>query len=322
LFSGKAHRALFWFAAFASASACLEACFFELADPVAEAGVASGGTGGTERPPDGGVTGGTRDGGGGSGAARFDADRPADGGPIDPCFGPAGPPAGEPGLGVVTAEKFATAPEIDGDVQDWDGHARHSLAEWCADCKPQPPIPDVVDSSPPPADDLTAAFRLGWDAEFLYVLVEARDDDLVNGAAPVDAGALGAGVKQDAAELVFNADLVPGGIGTDDRQLFYGLDGSVEWPNQTAVPSLPSKHEVRIADTCYVIEVRIAWLYLNAGSRSTMDADEEIGFLVAINDWDRAQAGEAQRQSHLFSKNPGDGYWYTTDGYGRIHLAP
>jgi hypothetical protein len=216
---------------------------------------------------------------------------------------------------------FAMAPEIDGDVRDWDGHARHPLAEWCTSCSPQPPIPNVVDPSRPPAEDLTAAFRLGWDANFLYVLVEARDDDLVDDAAPVDAGALGTGVKQDSVELVFNADLVPGGIGTDDRQLFYALDGSVEWPNQVAVPTPPSKHAVRASGTCYAVEIRIAWPYLTANSRSTMGADDELGFVAAVNDWDRVPAGEAQRQSHLFSKDPGDGYWYTTDGYGRIHLA-
>jgi len=109
----------------------------------------------------------------------------------------------------------------------------------------------------------------------------------------------------------------------------YGLDQTVGRPNQ----SLPapkagdaSKFAVTKGRGCYTLELELRFRYMDPEMKFMPGVGKTIGFTAAINDWDYRQQADGgrtpERQSHVFSKNPGDQYWVNADSFGTLTLGP
>src|SRR5688572_30226578 len=65
---------------------------------------------------------------------------------------------------------------VDGGRDDWSGLPAYSFDEVCANCRDQNTPAITADSTVPGRNDLDGRFRVAWDGDFLYVLVEAFDN--------------------------------------------------------------------------------------------------------------------------------------------------
>jgi hypothetical protein len=333
-------------------------CFFHLADPIeqtdaavtAGSGGASGGTGGSSGGTGGSSgrdasSGGTNAGSGGGGTSGGS-------GGVDASTGGS---AGDGGDGAtrdavsqscefpflqdasasadsITASKYT--PIVDG-VDDWPSTIPwHPIVQTC-DCTQQYPMDQVTDRfTVPLPDDLSARFRVAWDDNFLYVLAEVHDKDIVVAAPPqADAGGeLPRALREDAVELMLNGDGPPspdaGYIGYSSKafQIFFGVDGTAEVMNQGSPIDMMNGNyfAVGMGTKCYAVEIKLTWSYLTGGTHGNA-----IGFTAAVDDWDSVQTaqndgGDAslilKRQSHLFSNDPRDQYWNYTSGFGSLTL--
>lgn len=235
-------------------------------------------------------------------------------------------PPGEPEVDPIVAERFPSGTNLRVDARDleWSGHARHPVVATCLLCTDQPDIAPVASRLLPPKEDLTAWYRFGWDDSFLYVFVEVRDDDLVEVVRLPDAGSTT--LAQDSVELLINGnnsrELF---YDADDRQLFFALDGSVEWPYRQAMFSDPNVSAISRGLGCYTFEAQMTWSYVSAGSFTSRTEGDQVGFVLAINDWDSdtgSTDSAVERSSHVFSKNPEDQYWNYTTAFGSLSLGP
>jgi hypothetical protein len=107
-------------------------------------------------------------------------------------------------------------------------------------------------------------------------------------------------------------------------QLFFGVDGSIERTFQP-VPPKPNESAVKIGHGCYTVELKLSFAYLTANPKFTLAPGQVLGFTAAVDDWDYEQSDGGNvpvRQSHVFSKNPGDGYWNDATGFANLVLAP
>lgn len=230
----------------------------------------------------------------------------------------------------VDARRAAAAITIDGlgTEADWTATVsrRTPIADVCLHCTTESPIPPVLDPTLPPPQDLSAWFRVAWDDYFLYALFEVRDDQIITMPHASDAGdlgKLGPSVVEDAVEVLFSTDHSAGGFGVDDMQLFFGVDGSIERTFQP-VPPKPNESAVKVGRGCYTVELKLSFAYLTANPNYSVMPGQVLGFTAAVNDWDDEprDGGEVPvRESHLFSKNPGDGYWNSAMGFANVVLT-
>jgi hypothetical protein len=145
---------------------------------------------------------------------------------------------------------------------------------------------------------------------------------------------LGASVLEDSVELLISVHHSMGDYGEDDMQLYFPLDGMMSRPNQpspTAPPNGNPENELVVmpGHGCYTMELRMAFQYMALHDNPPFSPapDQVLGFTAAVNDWDwddnkRADGGQVPTfQSHLFSKDPGDNYWFMTAGFGGLKLV-
>lgn len=315
-------------------------CFFSLADPIGktDSGVStSGGAGGSDAGSSGtggmsgtdGSSGGTSTGGrDASSAADADATRDA---AQDSCEFPIIQDAASED--VVVARKL-TPMTIDGKGDDWPSDFEwHSIAQVCSQCTKEYEILQADRFLVPQPSDLSARFRAGWDQTFLYIFVEVHDDNIV-AATPATADAAVAilpnALREDAVELMIHGIGPPqsGGYGPWDFQLYFGVDETAEFPNHGSPIQSGNGNDfaVAIGSSCYSVEIKLSWAYVTADPQTSGPQGTAIGFTAAVNDWDLrpGDAGDAgatsEPESHLFSKDPGDGYWFETGGFGTLTL--
>jgi hypothetical protein len=82
---------------------------------------------------------------------------------------------------------------------------------------------------------------------------------------------------------------------------------------------------VKIGRGCYTVELKLSFAYITANPNFALTPGQILGFTAAVDDWDYEQGDGGKvpvRESHLFSKNPGDGYWYDTTGFASVVLVP
>jgi hypothetical protein len=201
---------------------------------------------------------------------------------------------------------------------------RQPIADICRNCANQDPIPKVTNATPPVKEDLQAWFRTAWDDLFLYALVEVRDDDLVD--QPAGANQFGASVMEDAIEILISADRSPGGLGPDDKQLFFGLDGTIGRPTQATPMAPEASFAVTKGHGCYTLELKLLFQYITMDKNFSPMPSQTFGFTAAVNDWDHVRQADggppAERQSHLFSKDPNDQYWNNAESFAPLTLGP
>lgn len=233
----------------------------------------------------------------------------------------------------VQAVQSAMPINVDGLGRDpvWVSTANNRLpiSEVCVTCMNQAPIPPVANPAPPDKADLQAWFRTAWDDFYLYVLVEVRDDDLVDVARvpPNDmVGMLGNSGYEDAVELLVSGDHSKGNYGGDDKQLFFGLDGALGTYQNKPDPGPPPDALFRVTKGrgCYTLELRLTLHYVAPNPPLKPEVGQVLGFTASVNDWDfvSADGGRlSQKQSHLFSSDPRNNYWILTDGFATLTLA-
>jgi hypothetical protein len=211
---------------------------------------------------------------------------------------------------------------IDGDAGEWPGSPLYPMDLPCTACNPNQPGGQngekILYQSASPAD-LTAAFRVAWDANALYVFAQVRDDQIVAGNATNLE-------QQDGIELLTDGDLndLTPNYGPDVHHLFVGaIAKNVLERNQT-LPSGYVELSVRPEQKCYFVEMRLRWFYLMGLIMYTPVPGDRHGFTIAVNDWDvapGAEAGAAERQTQLFWTVPGKNYDYETTGFGIVTLG-
>jgi len=205
--------------------------------------------------------------------------------------------------------------QVDGKRDDWSAVPSYALEQVCSNCKDEQTELVSADSSVPSRSDLDARFRVAWDDDKFYVLVEAFDNQLfstgVTGgrcqhpAECEDAVQVFLLGREDRSHNYFN----------DNQRVFLGLSGRVGAPGQ----GQPAANDVEVVpelqgNFCYRIEAQIDWAYTtftkNNGSAPghfPPAPTQSYGFDIAVNDWDApiSDANAIQRQSQIFWSDPG-----------------
>lgn len=145
--------------------------------------------------------------------------------------------------------------------------------------------------------DLSADFKLGWDAEFLYISVTVRDSKFVQNAT-------GAQLYQgDGLEILIDTDLAGDFndtyISADDFQIGFSPGNAQEgdppeayiWTPREEVGTL---HRVILAAKLtgegYVIEVGIPWFVIGVAPANGL----RLGFLLSVSDNDSVNSNQQQ----------------------------
>ncbi|MET0497464.1 MAG: sugar-binding protein [Steroidobacteraceae bacterium] len=209
-----------------------------------------------------------------------------------------GPEPGEGYVLAITAADAACARAgsivVDGDSADWDGVPRQKLGFYN----------NRIGNGSPLEDDISANFRVQWDAARLYVLVEVRDD-LLRGAST--------GIyNNDSVELYLDGGhQASSTYDADDYQLtvdWRGVKGGVRGQ------SISYDSAVATTPTGYTVEYSIPWSALGS---SAVAAGRVIGLDVAINDND---TGGATRELQVIWHGDGTG-WTDTSQFASYSLS-
>jgi hypothetical protein len=223
--------------------------------------------------------------------------------------------------------------QVDGKRDDWSSLPAYGFEQVCANCRDDQTELISADSSVPPRADLDARFRVAWDFDKFYVLVEAFDNQLYepgvpggrcqqNGATCEDAVQVFFLGKEDRTHAYFN----------DNQRVFLGLSQRFAAPGQ----GQPAAGDVEIkvepqGNLCYRLEAQVDWAYItntqsNPGSAPghfPPAANQSYGFDIAINDWDApiSDPNGIQRQSQIFWSDPGQAFSTSTEGIGTMTLV-
>lgn len=241
---------------------------------------------------------------------------------------------GAPAPSTTTLQVPFAHIQVDGKIEDWSSLPVYGFDQVCSNCLDQQTPPVSADSTVPTQNDLDARFRVAWDVDKFYLLVEAYDDQLYE---PGMAG----GKCQQSADCEDGAQLIL--LGRDDRshpyfneneRIFLGSSGSFGAPAQ-GQPS-GSDLEIKISrqsKLCYRIEAQVDWAYIT-NTKSNANAapghfppapGQSYGFNIAVNDWDApiSDPNGIQRQSQVFFTSPGNDFDFltTTAGIGSMTLT-
>jgi hypothetical protein len=194
------------------------------------------------------------------------------------------PPAG--GDTVQWAiENLAAAPNIDGDIGDWPGviYAIDKIVFG----------PEFYANQ----IDLFGEFKLGWDAQYLYIGVLVRDSRFVQTATDDRL------FQGDSIELLLdmdrNGDPDSQELSADDYQLGFSPGNLEDIPVPVAYLWAPTDQEGvmssalvqgRLTDDGYMVEIAIAWQELGL----TPTAGMTFGLLLSVSDNDTIGKNEQQ----------------------------
>jgi len=194
------------------------------------------------------------------------------------------PPAGSDGT-QWEIEYLAAAPNIDGDIGDWPGviYAIDKIVFG----------PEFYANQV----DLYGEFKLGWDAQYLYLGVLVRDSRFVQ-TATEDRLFLG-----DSIELLLDADRNDDPdsqeLSADDYQLGFSPGNLEDVPLPVAYLWAPADREGvmqsaqvqgRLTDDGYMVEIAIAWQELGLTPTGGMT----FGLLLSVSDNDTIGKNEQQ----------------------------
>ena len=218
---------------------------------------------------------------------------------------------------------------VDGKRDDWSGVPSYTFDKTCNNCRDQQTPAISADATVPPREDLDARFRVAWDGDKFYVLVEAFDNQ------PYAGGVAGNGCQQaadceDAVQLIFSGRQAVHNYFNDNQRLFLGLSQGVGAPGQ----GQPGAGDVEVrserqGNLCYRIEAQIDWGYITSIKNISPDAKyfpaapgNTYGFDIALNDWDApiSDPNAIQRQSQIFWLDPGPNYADKPDAIGSMQL--
>ncbi len=180
-------------------------------------------------------------------------------------------------LPSVLAFYQSQVPQIDGDPGDWSG-------VWYA-------TDHIVFGQEFHAGraDLSGEFKLGWDADFLYIAVAVRDTKFVQnaGAAQLYQGdsieiLLDTDVTGDFSEQVLNGDDFQIGVSPGNLLEHTAPEVYIWAPENKAGPVSRVLIGARLTEEGYLMEVAIPWFVLEV----TPFADLHLGFLFSISDND------------------------------------
>jgi len=158
-----------------------------------------------------------------------------------------------------------------------------------------------VGSAPSSPTDCSGTWRALWNWEYLYVLVEVKDDALTN-----DSGGGDNKWNDDSVEIYVDGDnSKASSIGEDDHQYTYRWNDEVlEVPSAIhhGADSLVGV-EYAVATTAdgYLLEVKLPWM-------SIMGKSAEPGQLIGFDVWINDDDDDGDRDSQVS--------WYSTDGNG------
>jgi len=218
---------------------------------------------------------------------------------------------------------------VDGKRDDWNGVPAYTFDKTCNNCRDQQTPAISADATVPPREDLDARFRVAWDADKFYVLVEAFDNQ------PYAGGMEGNGCQQaanceDAVQVFFAGRQATHNYFNDNQRLMLGLSEGIGAPGQ----GLPPAGDVEIkterqGNLCYRIEAQIDWGYITSVKNLSPDPahfpaapNNTYGFDIALNDWDApiSDPNAIQRQSQIFWLDPGPNYAEKPDQIGTMQL--
>jgi len=225
--------------------------------------------------------------------------------------------------------------QVDGRRDDWSSLPAYAFEKVCANCRDDLTEQISADSSVPPRADLDARFRVAWDEDKLYVLVEAFDNQLY------EPGVLGGRCNpetvascEDAVQVFFlGKEDRTHGYFNDNQRVFLGLSGRVSAPGQGQPNTMAGDVEIKTepqGNLCYRIEAQVDWAYItntrnNPGSAQghfPPAANQSYGFDIAVTDWDApiSDPNGIQRQSQVFWSEPGAEFATKPDGIGTMTL--
>ena len=191
------------------------------------------------------------------------------------------------GIGVTACTRSQTI-GIDGNAADWVGVPQHVLQA-------------TVAGRPAGAADSSASFRMQWDSQYLFALVEVNDD-IAGTTSPTV-------YLNDGVELYLDGlrerstsyDSNDFQLTVDRLGVHGGIDGGLTY--SSAVSSGPNG---------YTVEYRIPW----SGLGLTPAAFDVLGLDVAVNDSDNSNG---DRDSQIIWNGNGEG-WYDTSTFDGLKL--
>jgi hypothetical protein len=237
---------------------------------------------------------------------------------------------GVPAPSVTQLEVPFKSITVDGKREDWNGLPSYTFDQVCANCPDAQTELISADATVPPRDDLDAQFRVAWDGDKLYLLVEAFDNQVYS--AGVSGGRCQHPAECEDAVQVFllgRGDRSHGYF-NDNKRIFLGTSGGFGAPSQgqPGLSDVEIKNE-RLGDRCYRIEAQLDWEHItsiqNNGSAPghfPPAPGQSYGFDIAVNDWDApiSDPNGIQRQSQIFWLDPGPDYASAPTGIGTMTL--
>jgi len=224
---------------------------------------------------------------------------------------------GAPAAPVAALDVPFAEIQVDGKREDWSALPSYEFKQVCSNCQDMQTELISADSTVPPRNDLDARFRVAWDHDKFFVLVEAFDNQ------PFDAGVKGGRCQHDAecedsVQVLFFGRQMPHGYFNENERVFLGLSQRFGAPGQ----GQPASTDVEIraerqGNLCYRIEAQFDWAYItntkNGGAAPGYFppvAGQSYGFDIALNDWDApiSDPNTIQRQSQIFWVDPGPAY--------------
>lgn len=197
--------------------------------------------------------------------------------------------------GKFEAKYMATPPTLDG---SWD--------EWTSTAYPARFVVFGKDNWSGKAD-LEGSFKVGWDANYLYLATKTYDDTYVQNATDINI------YKGDSVEMLFDVDLLgdvnSNQLNSDDYQLVFspgkgGVTGVKETylynPSNVAGPRTTVKIAATYVNAIIRMEIAVPWSVLGV----TPAAGKQFGFVVSMNDNDNeAQNVQQSMVSSVQNRN-------------------